>query len=591
MDSDKEMNAYSDTKSNLHEAVEEFNTQYDGDMFLIAARECLEQGEAEILLGVLQENHTLLSFVGWDLAKIVFQFLPNECENSSFGSHMQLLHLICESCSPREICLSLSEIFNEELTWQKLAILLRLLGVTCYKLQGKICRILTSILVSLQICLQNRNELVKQTEFLETTLEFVGVVVERTKNTLADITDDVNLLKETLVSILVALLEHPFIRLDFKTSSETQEHSEEVNRNYKFADMVIRFLGVLENGCLKQLFDYGVKHRNKVQKPLTDDEDCPISFSLVGLGCLAFLTQVAGIGEKFVPVITTGKYCLDTNMVYINTLLCYHEVEVISKGLQLLLWILNTIEDNRLDHSYIDNKELMQLLVNLRNLMIHSDDSKVRQDSVKGFEKILGIFLARGRYRLLRTFYQGQIQSGFAELLNLILKDQIVNCLECDSNDPWFLGNNLSSFLVDDIFKVPSKALQSKFGIIEESNRVLSTLNLIRFLLIRDLENKTMIRNIFPQLEDTYLKDLGRIVQHSKATISLSVKEKQDEIKGVKVAKKEPHEMVSVTVVNGRRIEQGTLKEQLEALQSACLTLDMIESILARIGEVCINNQ
>ena len=589
MESDGEMETYNDYNSNLHEAVEQCEVQKDGDMFLIAARDSLEQGEAETLLQVLQapENHTLLSFVGWDLATIVFQFLPDKRGNSGFEIHNQLLNLICQSCNPREICLSLNELFSDELTWQKLVILIRLLGLTCCKLEGKIAKILASILESLQTCLQNRNDLFEQEEILESTLEFVDVLLEKTKNTL----DDVKFLKEKLASFLIALLEHHFIWLDFKMNPETQEPSEELNRNYKLAETVIGLLGGAENGCLKRLFDYGIRQGNEVHKRSKDDEDSINSFSLAGLGCLAFLTQVAGIGGEFIPVITTGKYSFDTNIVYINTLVCYNEVEVILKGLRLLLAILNMIEDNTLDHIYADNKELTQLLNNLTNLMIHSDDSEVRQLSVKGFRKILGIFQSRGKYRLLRTFYKGEIQCGFAELLNLILKDEIGKYLQCNSNDPWFLGSNLSLFLLDDIFKVPPRALQSEFGIVEESNRVLSALNLVRFLLIRDKENRTMIHDLYKKLEDTYLKELRSIVEHSKASISLSVKEKQDEIKGVRVPKKGLDETLNVTVMNGSQLEHGSPKEQLEALQSACLTLDMIESILARIREVRINYQ
>ena len=593
MKSAEQIKAYNDSKSNLYEASEQFNIKKDGDMFLIAAQESLEQGQADVLLGVLQapENRTLLAFVGWDLAKIVFHFLPDDCGNSlNFESHKNLLNLICDLCNPREICLSLSELLSDELPSQKLLVLLRLLRLTCYKLEGKFGRILIGILVSLQRCLKSRNDTVEQAEILETTVEFVDVVVQKTQNTLAEKSDDVTLLKEGLLSFLIALLEHPFVLVDFKIKSEMQEPSEQVDRNCKFAETVIGFLGVLENGCLKRLVEYGVNCGNIIQKPLNVDEDDNNGLSIVGLACLAFLTQVAGIGEQFIPVVTTGKYSLDINMVYINTLICTNGVKVIAKGLSLLLAVLDMIEANTLDHSYIDNKESTQLLINLRNLMIHSDDSGVRQESVKGFRKILSIFQPRGKYRLLRTLHQGDIQSGFAELLNLILKEEIVNSLQYDNEDSWFLGSKLSSFLLDDIFKVPPKALQSEFGIIEESNRVLSALNLVRFLLIRDSENKTMIHKIFPQLEDTYLKELRRVVQLSKATITLLVKEKQDEIRrGSTDPKKAAKRTLNVTTVDGSQLEQKSHKEQLEAFQSACLTLDMIESILARIVEVQIN--
>ncbi|CAB3989064.1 glomulin isoform X1 [Paramuricea clavata] len=587
------METCNDSKFHLHEAVEQFNIENDGDIFLVAAKETLEHGQAEVLFEVLEatENRKLLNFVGWDLVKIVFQFLPDDCVNSlHFESYNKLLHLICNSCNPREVCLSLRELLSRELTWQKLVILLGLLRLTGSRLGGKIGKILTSILVSLQRCLQNRNDIVEQVEILETTLEFVDELIEKTQNTLANVSDDKTAFQEGLLSFLIALLEQPFVLLEFKINSETQEQDDIM----KFAKTIVRMLGVLENGCLKRLFDYGVHHRNRIQKQLkVDDDDIDDDIddvnnchSFVGLGCLAFLTHVAGLGKQFIPVITTGKYYLDTNMVYINTLLCHRETQVILKGLSLLLAVLNMVEANTVHHSYIDNMDLTELLTNLRHLMTYSEDSIIRQESVKGFRKILGIFTPRGKYRLLRSLHEGEIQSGFAELLYLILKEEIANSVENDSEDSWFLGSKLESFL-DEIFKVPPKSLQSEFGIIEESNRVLSALNLLRFLLLRDTKNKTTIHRIFPQLENTYLKKLRDVVTFSRSSITTLVQDKEDEIKGIVVSKKTSDETIlNVTTVDGSELEQGSPKEQIEVLQSACLTLDMIESILARIGEI-----
>jgi hypothetical protein len=580
-------------KSHLHEAAGQFNIENDGDIFLVAARESLEHGQAEVLFEVLDatENRKLLHFVGWDLVKIVFQFLPDDCVNSlNFESHNKLLHLICNSCNPREVCLSLREVLSRELTSQTLVILLRLLRLTCSRLEGKIGKILTSILVSLQRCLQNRNDIVEQVEILEATLQFVNELIEKTQNTLANVSDDKTALKEGLLSFLIALLEHPFVLLEFKINSEMQEQD-----IMKFAKTIVRMLGVLENGCLKRLFDYGVHHKNKIQKQLKGDddidEDVNNCHSFVALGCLAFFTHVAGLGQQFIPVITTGKYYLDTNVVYINILLCHRETQVISKGLSLLLAVLNMIEANTVDHSYIDNKDLAELLTNLRHLMTHSEHSVIRQESVKGFRKILGIFTPRGKYRLLRSLHEGQIQSGFAELLYLILKEEIATSIENDSEDSWFLGSKLESFL-DEIFKVPPKSLQSEFGIIEESNQVLSALNLLRFLLLRDTENKTTIHRIFPRLENTYLKKLRDVVTFSRSSITTLVQDKEDEIKGVVVSKKTSDDTIlNVTTVDGSELEQGSPKEQIEVLKSACLTLDMIESILARIGEISTDRQ
>lgn len=590
MENRDETTLYNESKSHLQGAAKYFIAENDGDHFLISAQECLENGQQEALLEVLRdpENSELLGFVGWDLAKMVFQLLPDNCRKlEKSDTRKTLLYLICNSCNPREICLSLSEVLSEKLHWEKLVVLLSLLSIICSRLKGKIRSILMGIFSSIQRCFKNRNDHAEHEEILENTLEFVNTLMEKIQNKFGELSDEAKVLKEGLLSFLISLLEHPFTLLEFKIKSENQD--KHFTRNDRFAKTILTFLGILENGSLKRLFEYGFHHENKAPRDLeSSDDDDVDGLSFIGIGCLSFLTHVQGIGAEFVPVVTTGKYSLDTNMVYINALLCFNNAKVISKGLRLLIAISNLIETDTLDHCYIDNKEFSTLFTNMRNLMIHSEVLEIRQESVKGFRNILSRLNPRGRYRLLRTFHKGEIQSGFAELLTLILKDEIARSLENGVGESWFLGDYLASFLLENIFKIPSKALQSEFGVIEHCNGLLAALNLLRFLLIKDDMNKTTIHTIFPKLEDSFLKQLRNIVELSRARIGVLVQDKQQEKKrGVSAQRTASDETIfNVTTPNGSKLERGSLQEQLEMLQSACLTLDMIESVLARIGEI-----
>ena len=483
--------AHEETKNELQRAANNYpENDRAGDAFLVSAQRILELNQAKILLDILEDprHHQLLAFVGWDLAKMVFHFLPDDCLHSS-ETLKSLLNLICSSCNPREICLSLGELLARKISWQQLVILLRLLRQTCNRLEGKISKILSNILSSAQRSLRNRSDAFdQQAEILESTLKFVETIIEKTRQSRPDAktSEDVKQLEKSVLAFLIALLEHPLSLLEFRMVSEEQTPSANVTRSFKFAETVVGFLGILENKSLKRLLDYGNLHKNKIQRPLSviDDEDTTSCLSFIGLGCLAFLTHVLNIGTAFFPSVTTARYTLDTTMVYINAMLCSNEAKVISKGLNLLLAILNMVEENALEHNYIDNEELLKLVLSLKNLMLHREDSRTRQESVKGFRKVLGSFTPRGKYRLLRFLYQGEIQSGFAELLNLLLKDEISKSLQTSEQDTWFLGSSVASFLLHDVFKVPSRALQSEFGVIEENNRVLSALNLLRFLVL-----------------------------------------------------------------------------------------------------------
>lgn len=586
----------------LKVAAEQFSSNNDGDLFLVAAQQRLEEGQSLILLEFLKnpEHTNLLYFVGWDLIKVVFQFMPDQNVNSNECG--DILSLICNTCSPREICMSLGELLSGCLTWQKLATLLRLLRKTCEQLVGKVAKIFSSILWSLSRCLRSRENIFDHlSEILEMTLEFLKPLVEKIQNWGSDqslASEEFKELRGELELFLVGLLEYPLVLLEFSVIPKDGESvgHDSCDRFRQFAETVLEFLGYIECNSFKSLFEYGIYQKKHEQanswlidaKSCDQDEEKVLPY--VGLGCLAFLVHVENIGTRFVPLVTTGRYSLETVIVYINTMLGGGEVKVIVKGIKLLLAVLNMIESETLDHCLLsEDGEVFQLISVLTKLMTHCEDAAVRRDSVRCFRGTLDRFERRGKYKLVRLLNQNCPHSGLAELFIQIMKEEIARSLQDPDDQEWFIGQNVAS-LLREVFCIPPRVLQSEHGIVEERSRILSTLNLYRFLLIRDSENKTKIQTMIQGIQRDYLKPLMDAVTLSKARMKTLITEKQDEIKGkvpteAKLAVEE--ELFSVATPEGSQLKKSSLQDQLEVLESAILTIDMIDSVLVRIREIC----
>lgn len=593
----------SEQRNALKRAAEHFSLNFNNsDLFLVAARQSFEEDNASTVLEILQdpEHRDLLHFVGWDLVKIVFQFLPNE--NSEY---MNILLLICDICNPREICLGLGELFSLSITWPKFIILIGLFQLVCQRLKGKVAKIFSSILSSLTRCLTTSgNKFDHLLEILGKILEFLKPHVEKIRRGCSGTQlsespgcEDIEELKNVLKLFLIGLLEFPILSIDISASTQPDipRIDQDSNDNYvsfrEIAKTIVEYLGYMECNSFKHLFEYGVnlKKQMKISPGSIDsdssDEDSS-RLSYLGIGCLAFLVLAEGIGSSFLPVVITGKRSLETILVYIIPMLTTGQNKVVSKGLKLLLAILNMIESATLDHRLLEDGELLSGI--LTQLMTHCEDVDIRRDAVQGLRRIFDTLERRGRYGLLRSLHQGCVHSALAELLVLILKDEIAKSLQEDVDNQWFVGSNIADFLRE-VFRIPTKVLQLEDGIVEERNRVLSSLNLFRFLLIRDHGNKTGVHTMASEVEKSYLKPLTEAVSFSKMRLKVLMKEKRDEMMGERPVEESDvrDEIFSATTPDGRKLEKGSLQDQLQSLQFANLTVDMIDSVLARIREIC----
>lgn len=114
----------------------------------------------------------------------------------------------------------------------------------------------------------------------------------------------------------------------------------------------------------------------------------------------------------------------------------------------------------------------------------------------------------------------------------------------------------------------------------------MGALNVLRFILLRDLSDKTRVWENFTALEKNFLEPLRGTLKETRLQYQAEVLRKQDEIAENKRKGKDENIEFNIKSPDGQSLPPTPLTVQVEALQSGLYSLDIIESVLVRISEI-----
>ncbi|XP_013909101.1 PREDICTED: glomulin isoform X2 [Thamnophis sirtalis] len=122
--------------------------------------------------------------------------------------------------------------------------------------------------------------------------------------------------------------------------------------------------------------------------------------------------------------------------------------------------------------------------------------------------------------------------------------------------------------------------------LLQHSDRIMASLNLLRYLFIKDKEddNKTCVWTELYKIESNFLKPLHTGLNMSRAHYEAEIKRKKEN-------KKEPHSSKQplTQLITKAKMSGITKDMELQALHSALFTFDLMESVLARVEELIEN--
>ncbi|XP_063584475.1 glomulin isoform X3 [Pongo abelii] len=519
----------------------------DFGLFQLAGQRCIEEGHTDQLLEIIQneKNKVIIKNMGWNLVgPVVRCLLCKNKEDNKRKVYFLIFDLLVKLCNPKELLLGLLELIEEPSGKQisrSILLLLQPLQTVIQKLHNKAYSIglaLSTLWNQLSLLpVPYSKEQIQMDDYglcqcckalIEFTKPFVEEVIDNKENSLEN-----EKLKDELLKFCFKSLKCPLLTAQFLEQSE-----EGGNDPFRyFASEIIAFLSAIGHPFPKMIFNHGRKKRTWNYLEFEEEEDKQLADSMASL---AYLVFVQGICIDQLPMVLSPLYLLQFNMGHIEVFLKRTEESVISKGLELLENSLLRIEDNSLLYQYLEIKTFLTV--------------------PQGLVKVMTLCPIETLEVQVWMYYMHKMDS-----------DEVWRTC----NNKWFTGPQLIS-LLDLVLFLPEGA---ETDLLQNSDRIMASLNLLRYLVIKDNENdnQTGLWTELGNIENNFLKPLHIGLNMSKAHYEAEIKNSQEAQKS--------KDLCSITV-GGEESPNMPPEMQLKVLHSALFTFDLIESVLARVEEL-----
>ncbi|XP_063462945.1 glomulin isoform X7 [Pan paniscus] len=574
----------------------------------------------------------IIKNMGWNLVgPVVRCLLCKDKEDSKRKVYFLIFDLLVKLCNPKELLLGLLELIEEpsgKQISQSILLLLQPLQTVIQKLHNKAYSIglaLSTLWNQLSLLpVPYSKEQIQMDDYglcqcckalIEFTKPFVEELIDNKENSLEN-----EKLKDELLKFCFKSLKCPLLTAQFLEQSE-----EGGNDPFRyFASEIIGFLSAIGHPFPKMIFNHGRKKRTWNYLEF-EEEDKQLADSMASL---AYLVFVQGIHIDQLPMVLSPLYLLQFNMGHIEVFLQRTEESVISKGLELLENSLLRIEDNSLLYQYLEIKSFLTVPQGLVKVMTLCPIETLRKKSLAMLQLYINKLDSQGKYTLFRCLLNTSNHSGVEAFIIQNIKNQIDMSLKRTRNNKWFTGPQLIS-LLDLVLFLPEGA---ETDLLQNSDRIMASLNLLRYLVIKDNENDNQVccsllgvhstpslpgyHQWRPQnskdcclllpleassqrgtrqmpagallyetglwtelgnIENNFLKPLHIGLNMSKAHYEAEIKNSQEAQKS--------KDLCSITV-GGEEIPNMPPEMQLKVLHSALFTFDLIESVLARVEEL-----
>uniref|UniRef100_A0A8C5KU72 Glomulin, FKBP associated protein n=1 Tax=Jaculus jaculus TaxID=51337 RepID=A0A8C5KU72_JACJA len=529
----------------------------DFGLFQLAGQRCIEEGHIEELLEIIQneKNNVIIKSMGWNLVGPVVRCLLWNDKDEKRKEYFLTLDLLVKLCNPKELLLGLLELIEEP--------------------SGKqISHIILLLLQPLQTVIQKLHNnkaysvgLVLSTLWSQLSLLPVPYSKEQIQ------TDDYGLCQCLFLFygiIFIDSLKCPLLTAQFLEQSE-----EAGNDPFRcFASEIIGFLSAIGYPFPQIILNHGRKKKTWDCLELEEEEDKQLADSVASL---AYLVFVQGIRIDQLPLVLSPSYLLQLNMGHIEVFLQRYDHLDGSSGLTSMFSCLYQ-EDNSLLYQYLEIKSFLTVPQGLVKVMTLCPIETLRKKGLAILQLYINKLDSQGKYTLFRCLLNTSNHSGVEAFVIQNIKNQIDLSLKKTYNK-WFIGPQLIS-LLDLVLFLPEGA---ETDLLQNSDRIMASLNLLRYLVIKDNENdnQTGLWTELEKIKNNFLKPLHTGLNMSKAHYEAEIKNSQEKSQVVPMSK----DLCSITV-GGEEIPNMPPEMQLKVLHSALFTFDLIESVLARVEEL-----
>lgn len=559
-------------------------------------------------LSVINDNkyNACLKENSWDLIPVLAKHLDNETNLNSpdlFNCCQELLLIVAEKSNPEEALLEFIEQCELAKEETKFFAVLKALQKTLLKLTSKRGRSLEWSFNTIQAhvagfllpgeynyendekIFQDADEPVQRiTSFYSELLPFYEPFIEEVSLLGANQTISEILCKQRrdlIACFMLQLLGKPLASLDLEWGTQSKSKARIC------AEKIMHNLNRLVGNCFKFL-EY-VNDRNEqshsdkngvMEDSVLDVFACDEKAPLLSLGVYYYFLLSERVDEVKIPIVYCPVYVFQSLMRLVVGLLKEAEQFITRKGLLLAHALICSEMLTNFTSDLLDSPVHCEFCKNITNIIIYSDVKSYRELGIKIFKTYLFKFDLKGRYLLISNLME-VVKHGNARGYCIgQYKDMLREIFAQDENKipEYFSGKKLIKML--NVFcHLPEGA---KSDLMELGDQIITTLNLLTYLAIRDKYNATGIWNHFPVLKKEFFDPLKEGLILSKAHYELKIKElKNEKGQGDKSSPK-----CSVKVKGHIALPKMSFEEKKAILDASLNSFEALEMLLARLKEL-----
>ncbi|XP_004552949.3 glomulin, FKBP associated protein b isoform X1 [Maylandia zebra] len=308
--------------------------------------------------------------------------------------------------------------------------------------------------------------------------------------------------------------------------------------------------------------------------------------------CLAYLLFVQLITIDNFPAVFSHVFILQCNMEYISQLLSSKKESHLLKGLALFTKSLERVQDNSLPVSLLDLKSFYSVTQNLQRVLTDCPIQHLRESGLQVFQVFINKLDAEAKHKFFRCMLKTSNHAGIESYIIKNIRNQFELSMKWGNANEWFLGTEFIS-LMTLVLCLPQGA---QTDLLSSMDKVMESLNLLRYVLIRDEELRTN-EDVWEELcriKEEYLKMLRVCISISRAYYSSELKAlREDQKLKAKEARDaaRPTKLVKSITVRKEKVSNMSPEVQHQVLQSALVTFDLMESLIVRIEEITEEKQ
>lgn len=373
--------------------------------------------------------------------------------------------------------------------------------------------------------------------------------------------------KDLLIKYIVQLLGKPFAYLDINSTTNGTNDVENI------AEILLDFVTDLHPDVYQLL---------ELKYNYTDDEYIKINNTALGVFFYYFLFK--GFHVARAPKVYNHLYIFVNCFEYAADMIATSYQYLIERGVSLIAALLNMVKDQELPHQLLDLKHHPQFCRSIVHIVIYNTSECHRRDCLELFKTYFHSFDSRGKYLLLLNLMRNVMHKGFLGFLITLYKDLLNRALN-NNEDLYYYSHSKLRNLLRFFCHLP---VSKSTDLMEVSDKVIATLNFIRFAFLRDKENRTGIWNCYADLQEGFFKELDEQLGQCK----ISYKQRLSELKNDSYVDSERKKKSNFTVtVKDMELPNITHVEEINSLMSALTGLDVMESLLQRVKIIGAEHQ